>query len=81
MREVRYDLSTHRPKSVSDVPPGPYGFVITMGCGDECPYIPATERDDWDLEDPRDMSPAGFNEVRDEIEARVKVLWERLKTV
>lgn len=78
MGEVGYDLSTHRSKSVSEAPPGPYDFVITMGCGDDCPYIPAAERDEWDLADPRDMSPAEFNEVRDEIEARVKRLLERV---
>ncbi len=76
MSEVGYDLSTHRSKSVSEVPPGPYDFVITMGCGDDCPFVPATERDDWDLADPRDMPPNEFNGVRDEIEVRVKKLLE-----
>ncbi len=74
MDEVGYDLSTHRSKSLSEVPPGPYDFVITMGCGDDCPFVPATERDDWDFSDPRDMPPDEFNEVRDEIEVRVKKL-------
>jgi arsenate reductase len=78
MGEVGYDLSTHRSKSVSEVPPGPYDFVITMGCGDDCPYIPAAERDDWNLTDPRDMSPGEFNVVRDEIEVRVEKLLERV---
>ena len=78
MGELGYDLSTHRSKSVSEVPPGPYDFVITMGCGDDCPHIPAAERDDWDLADPRDMSPGQFNAVRDEIEARVEKLLERV---
>ena len=78
MGEVGYDLSTHRSKSVSEVPPGPYDFVITMGCGDDCPYIPAAERDDWDLADPRDKSPGEFNAVRDEIEVRVEKLLERV---
>ncbi len=80
MREVSYDLSTHRSKSVSEVPPGPYDIVITMGCGDECPHIPASEREDWDLADPRDMSPAGVSRVRDEIESRVRDLLKRLST-
>ncbi len=78
MGEVGYDLSTHRSKSVSEVPPGPYDFVITMGCGVDCPLVPAVERDDWDLPDPRDMAPEAFNEVRDEIESRVKKLLERV---
>ena len=80
MDEVGYDLSTHRSKSVSEVPPGPYDFVITMGCGDACPFIPATGRDDWDLPDPRDLPPMAFNEVRDEIETRVKELLRRIES-
>jgi len=79
MAEVGYDLSTHRSKSVSDVPSGPYGLVITMGCGDDCPLILATERDDWDLPDPRNMPPNEYNAVRDEIECRVKQLLKRVE--
>jgi arsenate reductase len=79
MGEVGYDLSTHHSKSVDDVPAGPYGFVVTMGCGDDCPFLAATERDDWDLADPRDMGPEQFNAIRDDIESRVKALVERVK--
>ena len=78
MDDVGYDLSSHLSKSVSAVPAGPYDFVITMGCGDDCPHIPAAERDDWDVADPRDMTPREFNEVRDGIEARVKGLVEKV---
>ena len=78
MAELGYDLSSQRSKSVSEVPAGPYDFVITMGCGDDCPYIAAAERDDWDVAEPRDMSPSEFNEVRDEIEVRVKRLVEKV---
>lgn len=78
MAEVGYDLSTHHSKSVSEVPTGPYEFVITMGCGDTCPFVPAVERDDWDLADPRDLAPPEFNQVRDEIESRVKGLLKRV---
>jgi protein-tyrosine-phosphatase len=80
MGELGYDLSTHRSKSLTEVPPGPYDFVITMGCGDDCPFILATERDDWDLPDPKDMPPNEFNAVRDEIEDRVRELLERIGT-
>ncbi len=74
MAEVSYDLTSHRAKGVDEVPEGPYDFVITMGCGDDCPYIAAEQRDDWELPDPKAMPPEGFNEVRDEIERRVKQL-------
>ncbi len=74
MAERSYDLTSHRSKGVEEVPEGPYDFVITMGCGDACPYIAAEQRDDWALPDPKVMSPKEFNEVRDEIERRVKHL-------
>ena len=45
-----------------------------MGCGDEYPWIPAQQREDWDLSDPRDLAPAEFNAVRDTIERRVVAL-------
>lgn len=78
MAEVGYDLSTHRSKSLADVPEGDFDYVITMGCGDDCPWIPAVERDDWPLPDPKSMPPEEFNTVRDEVERRVKELIERM---
>lgn len=74
MGEISYDLSIHRSKGVDEVPEGPYDFVVTMGCGDDCPYVPADARDDWPLPDPKEMPPEEFNRVRDEIERRVKEL-------
>src|SRR5215212_806697 len=47
MKEVGYDLSTHESKSLDDIPQGTYDFVATMGCGDECPYIRAKQREEW----------------------------------
>ena len=74
MAELDYDLTSHRSKSMDEVPLGPWDWVITMGCGDECPWVPARRRDDWPLPDPKAMEPDDFNEVRDEIETRVKAL-------
>ena len=48
--------------------------VVTMGCGDACPHIPAKDRRDWDLTDPRDLERDAFNEVRDDISRRVRAL-------
>ena len=45
-----------------------------MGCGDACPWVPARRRADWALADPREMDDAGYREVRDDIEARVRAL-------
>lgn len=71
MKEKGYDLTRHGSKSLQEIPQGPYEYVVTMGCGDACPWIPAKHRDDWALPDPKAMEPAQFNEVRDDIERRV----------
>ncbi len=78
MQERGYDLTTHFSKSLDQVPPGPYDWVVTMGCGDACPFIPATHREDWALPDPRDMAGTEVATVRDEIERRVRELLTRL---
>lgn len=71
MSEVGYDLTSHTSKSLDDVSAGPFDYVITMGCGDDCPFIEAHTREDWDLPDPKALPPAEFNRIRDEIELRV----------
>ena len=78
MAEKGYDLGSHRSKSTHDVPPGPYDYVITMGCGDECPWLAGEHREDWGLPDPKTMPPGEFNQVRDEIERRVEKLVESI---
>ena len=74
MREVGYDLSKHQSKSLSEIPDIEYGFVATMGCGDECPFVRAKQREDWNIPDPKEMPPDEFRAVRDSIETRVKEL-------
>ncbi len=74
MREVGYDLSLHASKSLDDIPDVEYDFVATMGCGDECPFVRARKREDWNIPDPKTLSPDRFREVRDLIESRVKEL-------
>jgi arsenate reductase (thioredoxin) len=72
MQALGYDLTTHDSKSLSEIPQETYDYVVTMGCGDACPWIPAKKRLDWQIPDPRDMQPEEFNKVRDMIEAKVK---------
>jgi len=72
MKEVGYDLSQHRSKSLSDVPDVEFDFVATMGCGDDCPFVRAKRRDDWDIPDPKNMPPEEFRAVRDLIETKVR---------
>jgi protein-tyrosine-phosphatase len=77
MREVGYDLSKHHSKSLNDLPDVEWDLVVTMGCGDECPFIRSKLREDWQILDPKNMKPHDFRKVRDEIENRVKVLLRR----
>lgn len=73
MAELGYDLAGHASKSLADID-GAFDAVVTMGCGDSCPWVPAQRREDWALPDPRDMDDDGYRAVRDEISARVKAL-------
>ncbi len=79
MREVGYDLSSHRSKTLDELALIEFDFVATMGCGDECPLVRAKQRDDWNIPDPREMTMDEFRAVRDEIEARVVHLLKELK--
>jgi len=74
MQEVGYDLSTHASKSLDDIAGLEFDAVVTMGCGDSCPWVPARRREDWALPDPRDMDDEGYRAVRDEIDTRVQAL-------
>ena len=73
MAELGYDLTTHALKSLDEVD-GEFDAVITMGCGDDCPWVPAKKREDWGLPDPKHMDDDGYRAVRDEISARVEAL-------
>jgi len=73
MAELGYDLGTHASKSLNEVE-GEFDAVVTMGCGDKCPCVPAKRREDWDLPDPRAMDDEAYRAVRDDISARVKQL-------
>lgn len=77
MSELGYDLTRHASKSLDEID-GQFDAVITMGCGDNCPWVPAKRREDWGLPDPKHMDDDGYREVRDEISARVKTLLSQL---
>ncbi len=75
MQELGYDLSVHASKSLDEVKEyAPFDAVVTMGCGDACPWMPAKTHIDWQIPDPRDMAPQDFNQVRDLISNKVKEL-------
>jgi len=77
MREIGYDLSGHDSKSLAEIPAVEYDFVVTMGCGDECPYVRARQREDWNVPDPKNLPPEPFRKIRDEIERKVKDVLRR----
>jgi hypothetical protein len=66
------DLSRHDSKSLDDVKQyAPFDAVVTMGCGDACPWMPAKQFIDWQIPDPKHMEPEEFNKVRDYIKEKV----------
>jgi protein-tyrosine-phosphatase len=78
MRELGYDLNRHASKSLAELPDVEYDYAITMGCGDECPFVRAKRREDWGIPDPKELSPDEFRTVRDLIETKVKALLAEL---
>lgn len=78
MKEIGYDLSTHRSKAISEVPQGEYDAVVSMGCGDACPFVPAKRREEWQIPDPKEMQPEDFRRVRDLIQDKVRELLIRV---
>ena len=77
MRELGYDRQSQASKSLDDID-GEFDAVVTLGCGDSCPWVPAKRREDWALPDPRDMDEDGYRAVRDEISTRVRQLLDSL---
>ncbi len=78
MKELEYDLQNHGSKSLDEIPPVEYEYVVTMGCGDECPYVKAVHREDWNIPDPRNMEETEFRQVRDLIKLKVLELLARI---
>lgn len=78
MAELGYDLAAHRSKSLDEIDGIEFDAVVTMGCGDSCPGVPAKRREDWVLPDPRHMDEDGYRAVRDDISRRVKTLLDSL---
>jgi arsenate reductase len=76
MREVGIDLSAAVPTFLSEELAGTAQLLVTMGCGDACPYVPGLEIIDWALSDPRGRSVADVRAIRDDIRGRVLRLLE-----
>ena len=71
MREVGIELSDAKPQKLTTELAQNADMLVTMGCGDECPYIPGLRRDDWPLPDPKDQGIESVRQTRDEVKRRV----------
>jgi arsenate reductase len=82
MRERDIDVANAKPQKLTDELAREAQWLITMGCGDQCPVVPGLERDDWPLEDPKGKPRERVREIRDEVERNVVELlkangWQR----
>jgi arsenate reductase len=78
MAEVDVDLTAERPKLLTDDAVVEADIVITMGCGDACPFYPGKDYRDWELDDPAGRPVAEVRAIRDEIDGRVRALADEL---
>lgn len=78
MAEAGVDIASEVPRRWTDEIIRSADAVVTMGCGDTCPYFPGVRYEDWELGDPAGLNPAEVRPIRDEIRRRVKDLLERL---
>jgi arsenate reductase len=76
MSEVGIDLSGARPQLLTAGLASGAALLITMGCGDKCPYVPGLKVEDWPLPDPKGQPPERVRAIRDEVRARVQRLVE-----
>jgi arsenate reductase len=77
MREVGIDLSNAKPQKLTAELAQNAEMLVTMGCGDECPYVPGLKRDDWPLPDPKGQGIESVRQTRDEIKRRILDLLAR----
>jgi arsenate reductase (thioredoxin) len=74
MQEAGVDLSNAKPQKLTQELAEGASLLITMGCGDKCPYVPGLRRDDWPLRDPKGLLVEEVRTIRDEIKDRVQNL-------
>jgi arsenate reductase (thioredoxin) len=74
MQEIGIDLSAAKPQKLTQELANDATLLITMGCGDRCPYVPGLRRDDWPLRDPKGLPAQEVRAIRDEIKYRVQNL-------
>ena len=78
MSDIGYDMSDHQSKGIDSLPQEGVTAMVSMGCGDACPQIPALIRLEWEIPDPKFMDDEGFKKVRDEIGLHVEKLIKQM---
>jgi arsenate reductase (thioredoxin) len=78
MGEIGIDLSERRPRGLEDAAVREADVVVTMGCGDECPFYSGKRYEDWELPDPAGKNVEEVRRIRDDIERRVRALLDSL---
>lgn len=76
MKEIGTDISGSQSKGFEHLPYNKFDYVVTMGCQEVCPYFPAKEKIDWQIDDPKGKPLGEFQKIRDEIGLKVKELIE-----
>jgi len=74
MQEIGIDLSDAKPQKLTEELARDAQLLVTMGCGDKCPYVPGLRRDDWPLRNPKGLQAHEVRQIRDEIRRRVEIL-------
>jgi arsenate reductase len=85
MRELGFDLSGARPALLTEELARRASLLVTMGCGEACPFVPGLQREDWSLEDPKGKALEQVREIREDVRLRVEELlrvhgWQRSAT-
>ena len=78
MSEIGSDMANQFSKSVDELKLTRVDYLISMGCGDSCPYLKAETRIEWDIPDPKNLTKAEFREVIEQIEEKVENLIKKL---
>lgn len=81
MKQSKIDLSTVKPQLLTQELASGADLLITMGCGEACPYVPGLKREDWPLNDPKGKSIDAVCVIRDQIKTRVLTLLETLEAI
>jgi arsenate reductase len=77
MRDAGIDLSSAVPRRLTPELASQAQWLITMGCGDQCPFVPGAQVDDWPIDDPKGKTRAEVTRIRDDIRGRVRALVEK----